>query len=186
MTGQHILARLGTGVRLAKGGQFGDRVGIVRWIVEHRCVLEGSVGGEVDERRRAQCHDPTHAVRPCGIEHVHRADRVDGVEVRQILACAAEQRRTVNRRIATLRCTRDVIGFGDVTLDDVNTDSRQGFGIGWSPDECTHGVAALEQLFADVGTRESGAAGDEDDLGHVALLHSSIVTNQTVLVMFVT
>ncbi len=41
VTGQHVLTRFGAGVRFAKGGQFGDRVGIVGRIVEHRCVLEG-------------------------------------------------------------------------------------------------------------------------------------------------
>src|SRR5438067_6655252 len=159
---EHVVAGVGATVYFAERGELGDGVGIVGWVGAHRRVLPLHRTGEVEERAGAERDDAAHPVRSGGIEDVDRPVEVHGVEVVDVLAGAAEQRRAVDGRVAALRGVHDVVGPRDVALHQLDTDGRERRGFVGVAHERPHRVASLDQLFADVGAGEPRAAGDED------------------------
>jgi hypothetical protein len=87
---------------------------------------------------------------------------VDGVEVGEVLTGAAEEGGAVDRGVAARGRPGDILRIDDVTHDELDADRRERSGFFGAADEGLHGVAALDQLLADVGAGEPGATGDED------------------------
>ena len=167
-----------------KGGELGDRVGVVRRVVKNGGLFEVEAGAQIEEGGGAQGHHPTHAVGFARIQDVGGADHVDGLEVFQVLTGAAQQRRAVDGRLGALGRAQHVVGVADVALDQFDADLGQRGGFVGIANQRAHLVAALDQLLADVASGLPGGAGDEDRAGHGSRL-SGVVTYRTDLVMTV-
>jgi hypothetical protein len=159
VAGEDVFACFCSSVHFAEGGELGHGVGIVGRIGEHGRILAEPGCGEIEESASAERDDAAHAVLSTCFENVSRADDVHGMEVGDLLTRAAEQRGTVDGRVAARGGSQDILGVDDVPPDQLDADRRERRGFVRVPDQRFHGVAALDQLLADVGAGEAGTAG---------------------------
>jgi len=143
-----------------------NRVGIRARVLHHRGVLALEAPGRVEECTGAESDDPAHAQCLGRVEDVLGALDVDRLEVRQVLAGPAQERGTMNRRISAGGGATDIIGIGDVASAYLDPQGDKWLHVGRWASQGTHGVAALDQEFADVGAGQSGGTGDENRLTH--------------------
>jgi hypothetical protein len=107
------------------------------------------------------------------VQDMFRALDVDGLEVRQVLAGATQQRGAVNRRIGTGPSAQHIVGVGDVAADDLDSQGNERLRVSRRASQGPDLVAALDQKSADVGAGQPGRAGDEDRLGHADVCSES-------------